>query len=258
MVNAILSIAKKEFMDNYRNQWIIALSAIFVILPIIVSYFGSQPLGAGFRDFKSTINGMRMAVQSLIPIIGLMLGYATIVGEIEKGSIGVLLSLPATRTEVIIGKFLGLGSVICSTILIGFGTAGIIIAANISDPDYGLYLIFIGTSILLGLVFVGLALFFSSFFKKRSAAIGGAIFLWIFFTMFWQFLMFALLLVTRPEGVYTMPDWFYTFQLFNPIMVHSLIDTPNAPSAYLILLSLMAWILIPLIASFWIFRRRDV
>jgi len=37
----ILKIAKKEFMDNLRNKWMIALSVIFLILILVSSYFGT-------------------------------------------------------------------------------------------------------------------------------------------------------------------------------------------------------------------------
>jgi len=35
---AIYTIAKKEFLDNIRNKWIIILTVIFVLLIIIFSY----------------------------------------------------------------------------------------------------------------------------------------------------------------------------------------------------------------------------
>lgn len=254
-MHAVFSIAKKEFMDNFRNNWIIALSVIFAILALLASYLSSR--GQGWQDFESTTSTMMMPVRFFIPIIGLMLGYAAIVGEIEKGSMGSLLSHPVTRTEVILGKFLGLGSIISSTVLVGFGIAGVIIAVNVPNPDYVLYLVFIAASILLGLAFMSLALFFSSFFKSRSAAMGGAIFLWVFFTMFWQFLIFGILIATTPNGLYSMPDWVYPIQLLNPTMAYSHINQ-DVLSIHWIFLSLIAWMILPMLMAFWIFKRRDV
>jgi len=254
-VHVVISIAKKEFMDNFRNNWIIGLSVIFAILALLASYFSSYD--QGWQDFESTTGTMMMPVQLLIPIIGLMLGYATIVGEIEKGSMGSLLSHPVTRKEVILGKFLGLGSVISSTVLVGFGIAGVIIAVNVPDPNIAIYLLFIAASILLGLAFMSLALFFSSFFKSRSAAMGGAIFLWFFFSMLFPMLTFGILIATIPNGLYGMPDWFYPIQLLNPTMAYSLINQ-DVLSIHWIFLSLIAWMIIPMLMAFWIFKRRDV
>ena len=137
---AIFSIAKKEFIDNFRNKWIIIISIIFAILVVIISYFGSQGFGQDWSPLEDTISGLEGIVTLIIPIISLMLGYAAIVGEIEKGSMSSLLALSVNRCEIVIGKFLGLGSVICSTILIGFGISGIIIDINVPSSDYMPYL----------------------------------------------------------------------------------------------------------------------
>ena len=66
------------------------MSVIFALFALVFSYFGSS-FGAspelGFQGFAFTIASMMISVVLLIPIIGLMLGYAAILGEIEKGSI---------------------------------------------------------------------------------------------------------------------------------------------------------------------------
>ena len=134
--NVILSIAKKEIMDNIRNKWIILVSVMFAILTIVVSYFGSMQ-SQGWQDLGLTISGMATLVTFLVPIIALMLAYATIIGEIERGSMNSLLSLSINRYEIVIGKFLGLGGVLCFTILVGFGTAGLIIAARNARSSTG-------------------------------------------------------------------------------------------------------------------------
>lgn len=255
-MHTISSIAKKEFMNSFRNYDVLALAIMFAILPVLISYAASG--GHGWQDPKTTIAIMNGLVIFLIPIIGLMLGYAAIIGEIEKGSMGSLLAHPVTREEVLVGKFLGLGSVICSTILIGFSIAGAIIAANVPNADYGVYLVFIAGSILLGLAFMSLALSFSSFVKSNSAAIGMAIALWFFFAICWQFLIMAVVIAV--EGTLTFPDWYYSIHLLNPIGAYSFIGSgnPDAPSIYWISLSLIAWIIIPLIMAFWKFKRRDI
>ena len=57
----IYAIAKKEFLDNYRNKWIIALTIIFLLLTLVISYFGT--LGnEGWADLDVTIGGMMILV----------------------------------------------------------------------------------------------------------------------------------------------------------------------------------------------------
>jgi len=277
-MNEIITIAKKEFMDNWRNKWIIAVSAIFVILTLVVSYFGSGfgSGGVGWKDLDATIAGMMILVSTLIPIIGLMLGYASIVGEKERGSLELLLSYPVKREEVIAGKFIGLGMVMAMANFIGFGIAGIVIGINVREVAWGSYFIFILSSILLGLVFIAIALFFSSIFKKRSTAMGGAIFLWFLFEMIWNMVLAGILIalyglekISNPDFV--APSYYYVLSLINPVKAYSALaalnissvssDLGNIPSFVntpFVLFILFAWMIGMLLGAYLIFKRRDL
>ena len=277
ILNSIFGIAKKEILDNVRNKWIIILTIIFTTLTLVVSYFGSI-FSQGWQDFGVTIGGMMSLVQFLIPIIGLMLGYAAIIGEIEKGSMSSLLSLPINRLEIIMGKFLGLGGVLSFTTFIGFGLAGIVIAANVSNVNYTDYLIFIGSTILLGLMFVSLALFFSTLFKKRSTSMGGAILLWFLFNMILPLVFVGIMIAsTSLEKITsgTFPELYYILELINPISVYSALISLNVgpvstmqgtfsisyPSFYssgLMILILIIWIVSFLLLAFWRFNKSDI
>jgi Cu-processing system permease protein len=274
--SSILNIAKKEVLDNVRNKWVIILTIIFASLTLVVSYFGSI-FSQGWQDLGVTISGMMSLVQFLIPIIGLMLGYAAIIGEIEKGSMSSLLSLPITRLEIILGKFFGLGGILSFSIFIGFGIAGIVIGANVSNVNYLDYLIFIGATILLGLVFLIIAMFFSSLFKKRSTSMGVAIFLWFFFNMILPIIFVGIMAASIGiEGLASgdFPDWYHGLTLLNPLSVFSALVSLNVdpvstiegisvsyPSFYsseLMILILIIWIVGFLLLTFWRFERRDI
>ncbi len=183
-------------MDNIRNKWIILVSVMFATshLGCLLFRFTGKPVDG--KILGITISGMTELGSFLISIVAFMLGYATIIGEIERGSMSSLLSLSATRFEIVVGKFLGLGAVLCFTILIGYGIAGIVIAFNVSNVDYLEYLIFIGLTMLFGLVFLSVALFFSTVFSKRSTALGGAIFLWFLFNIILPIVFVGLLATT--------------------------------------------------------------
>jgi len=278
--DTVISIAKKEIMDNIRNKWIILVSIMFAVLTLVVSYFGSI-MSHGWQNLGNTIGGMTSFASFLISIIAFMLGYATIIGEIERGSMSALLSLSATRFEIVMGKFLGLGSVLCFTVLVGFGAAGIVIGVNVSNVDYLQYLAFIGITMVFGLVFLSVALFFSTVFSKRSTALGGTIFLWFLFNIILPIVFFGLLLTTidittiTPESTLTVPLWYYILELFNPISVYSaligvtigpvssstgagIIPNPSWYSPGLLLGVLIIWILVFFILAAWRFNRKDV
>ncbi|NIA10187.1 MAG: ABC transporter permease subunit [Nitrospiraceae bacterium] len=233
---AVYSVAKKEFIDNWRNKWVLAVSAIFLLLTLVISYFGSMGAGgAGWRDLDATIVGMMALVTLLVPIIGLMLGYATIVGEKERGSLELLLSYPVSRVEVLLGKFFGLGAVMATATFIGFGVSGAVIGLGVKGVQWGDYIIFILASILLGLVFIAIAMFFSSVFKKRSAAMGGAVFLWFLFEMIWNIVVAGVLVLEYgvnklSDQTFMAPNWYYVSALINPVKAYSALVSLSIPS----------------------------
>jgi Cu-processing system permease protein len=275
--NPIFFIAKKEMMNNIRNLWIVGITIIFAVLTIAMSAVGSY-FTEGWQDLEVTVTLMMSIVQLLVPIIALMLGYAAVVGEIEKGSMNVLISLPVNRLEIIIGKFLGLASVLTFSILVGFGLAGIVIGLMVPDVNYFDYFIFICATVLVGLVYLNVAMFFSTIFKQRSTALGGAIILWFFFNMILPIILIGIAfagaaLTDIIAG--NVPDWYYGIELINPMSVYSYIVTLNVtkgasiagspqiqlPSYYsnpLLVSILLIWIIGFLFLSYWRFRNKDI
>ena len=278
--NVVVSIAKKEIMDNIRNKWIILVASMFAILTLVVSYFGS--LGtSGWQNLGLTISGMTELGSFLISIVAFMLGYAAIIGEIERGSMSALLSLSANRFEIVVGKWLGLGAVLCFTILVGYGIAGLLIALNVSNVNVLEYLAFIGLTMLFGLVFLTVAICFSTIFAKRSTALGGAIFLWFLFNIILPIVLVGLLMTTidftqiTMASTITAPDWYFVLNLFNPISVYStlitlaitpiqtstgsgLIPNPLWYSTGLLLGVLVIWVIVFFTLSVWRFQRKDI
>lgn len=280
MLNAIFIISKKEIMDNIRNKWIIILTIIFALLALVTSYFGSI-FSTGWQDLGATISGMMVLVQFLVPIIALILGYATIIGEIERGSMSALLSQQVTRLEILLGKFFGLGSILAFTIFIGFGIAGIVIALNVPDVNFVNYLVFIGSTVLIGLVFLSISIFFSTIFKKRTSAIGGAIFLWFLFNMIFPMVVAGVLfaVVGLEEGAAILgglqnaPLWYYLISLLNPLSIYGTFNIlaldismqpgtissfPDFFSSGLMILLLLLWIIIFLFFASWRFNKKDI
>jgi len=276
-IQSVFLIAKKEIMDNIRNKWILFMTGVFAFLTLIISYFGS--FGEGWQALGLTIAGMMSLVQYLIPIIALMLSYGAIVGEIEKGSMSAFLSLPVKRFEIIIGKFVGLSSVLALSLLAGFGIAGIIIGYNVGEINIFEYGVFLISSIILGMVFICLGLFASSFFKRRSTSMGMAVFFWFFFTMIWSVITLGIasILVDDLTSIVSegLPDWYYAIEMINPLSSYRALVSLNVesvsnagqqimgtfPDFYStpVLSSLLfVWLVVFLSFSILLFKKRDL
>ena len=267
MENTVLLIAKKEILDNIRNKWIIVVSILIIALTLLSSFAGSY-----WRSFEGTVAGMMATVQFFIPLIALMLGYATIIGEIEKGSMNSLLAHPVSRFEILMGKLLGNGLILTLSIIIGFGIGGIIVAFNVSDVNVIGYLIFIGATILFGMIYFSISLFFSTVLKRRSLSMGMSILTYFFFLIIYPLILSMILLATSfeeftSEATPNIPDWHYAASMINPMSSFSglvsinLFEVDMFPSFYnnaTFLIMLILWLIIPFILSYLYFNKKDI
>ncbi len=54
-MSSFLIVAKKEFRDDFRNRWTIAVAVLFAVLSLSISYFGGAAAGKiGFTSFDAT------------------------------------------------------------------------------------------------------------------------------------------------------------------------------------------------------------
>jgi Cu-processing system permease protein len=217
----IYTIAKKEFLDNIRSKWIIFISIIFIIMTILSAYVSSGSGDEIFGGFEATILTLLGIYTFLIPIISILLGFSTIAGEAEVGALSVVLSYPVKRIEVLLGKYLGLGSVLAVTPIIGFGISGIIIVAFIGAEEGLAFLAFIALAILLGLMYLSLIVCFSALVKNRVRAIAAGVGLF-FWAMIFGIIISAVFIATGGDigglftGQTTYPDWLFGSIVFSP------------------------------------------
>lgn len=274
--NAIYTIAKKEFMDNARNKWIIALTIIFIILTIAASVLAG---GGQIGNMGDTVGALLSISSLLVPIIAIMLGYATISGEAESGALSVVLSYPVRRSEVLFGKFLGLGTVICLSVLLGFGSAGVVISATTGNSQWLSYIQFILLTMLLGLVYLSLSICCSSILKRRVTSLAAGIV--VFFEgMIIGMIFFGALLATGGSledfasgNLDSMPGWFWYDPYLSPTDGYQTastlafevkeffgfkIDLPNWLNMGTIVISQLLWLFIPLILAYYFFEKRDI
>ena len=193
----IRTIAAKEFRDRIRNRWVLAVALVFTVFALVIAYFGAaQQGGVGLRSIDVTIASLVSLVIYLIPLIALILGFDAIVGERERGSLDLLLSMPITRLELLLGKYVGLAAALTTSTVVGFGLVGIILATQMPLGSIFHYVGFMASSILLGLAFLAMAVLLSTVASDRTRASGGAIALWFFFVLVFDLLLLGALVAT--------------------------------------------------------------
>ncbi|MBI1907187.1 MAG: ABC transporter permease [Rhodocyclales bacterium] len=266
----ITTIAGKEFWDRIRNRWVLAVALVFTVFALVIAYFGGAQQGTvGFRSIEFTIASLVSLVIYLVPLIALILGFDAIVGERERGSLDLLLSLPITRFELLLGKFFGLAGALTFSTISGFGLVAVVLSAQLDLAGLFHYFGFMLSSVLLGMVFLSLAVMLSVFAGDRAHASGLAIALWFFFVLVFDLLLLGALVVTGgsyggeifPYLLLLNPaDVFRILNIFSLDDVRSLYGLstvfPKALAApWLLGLVMCAWIATPLAIAAWRFRK---
>lgn len=265
----IAVICGKEFHDRIRNRWVLAAAAVFTVFALVIAYFGSAQAGAvGFKSMDFTLASLVSLVIYLVPLISLVLGYDALVGERERGSLDLLLTMPITPLELLLGKYLGLAAALACSTLAGFGLAGIFMSYGIGFTALLHYAGFMITTLLLGLAFLSLALLLSAYCASKVAASGAALALWFFFVLIYDLLLVGMLIIA---GDVRIGKIFPVFLLLNPADVFRIMNIytldevrnlyglatvlPQTLASYWVLcLAMTLWIVLPLLLAYKLFR----
>lgn len=263
-------VAAKEFKDRLRNRWVLAAALVFAIFALVIAYFGAAQQGSvGLRSIDVTIASLVSLVIYLVPLIALILGFDAIVGERDRGSLDLLLSLPLTRLELILGKYLGLSLAFSLATLLGFGGAGAVLLVQLPGAALFHYLGFLLSAMLLGMVFLALALLISTWAADRTRASGLAIATWFLFVLVFDLVLLGVLVATG--GAYG-GEVFPYLLLLNPADVFRILNIftldevrtlyglstlfPDfLANPFLLTGAMILWIVAPLSLAVWSFRR---
>lgn len=286
-------VAKKEYLENVRNAWVITVSAVFLVITLATAWLltalaGEIPVqgsNGAYARVVLTLSAMQGFGGFLPPILALMLGFATLAGERESGSLGLLAAQPLSRTEIVLGKWLGLWGVLATAILVGYGVGGtiVVVRAGAGLLGFQALLVFLLATLAWTAAWTSITLLISSFFARRGTAIAGSIGLWFLFGSFvWTILTFAVVALATGgsplESASDLPAWTVVTQLLNPNQVHDGLLTASIEDFGIALdlgglgrealrdlygvglfsAAMAAWIALPLLGANLLFQRRDI
>lgn len=216
----IYKIARKEFVSNITNYWLILSAFIFCFFNFAIIYFGDILSG----DYSQTdIRSLSLSVIHLqmyiIPLFSFVLSYDSILSERESGVLDLILTYRVTLFEVFIGKLFGNSVVFALSFIFGFFPISVylyFLGINIL-----IIIKFIIVSIWLSFVFNSFAIYISNTSNDRTFVILLSIFMWLFFVFIYD-IIFTFIVVLF-YGV--IPNDFFNFLLFlNPAELFRLIS----------------------------------
>lgn len=168
MYTNILTIAKNTFRETVRDR--ILLSVFFVIIAIIFfsMFIASISLDQSTRmivDFGVT------AIYALQMFVAIFIGSMLIYKEIERKTFYLLLPKPVTRTEVVVGKCLGLTTTTIAVTLISTFALYVILFIESGHLYFTPILLSVGLSTLEAVLLILISLFFSGITSPIIAAV---------------------------------------------------------------------------------------
>lgn len=255
MKNNIFTIAKNTFRETSRDR--ILLSAFFIIIAIIffTLFIASISLEQSTRmiiDFSIT------AIYALQMFVAIFIGSMLMYKEIERKTFYLLLPKPISRTEIIIGKCLGLtATTILVTLISTAALYGILFIQ--SGQFYFLpILLSVFLSTLEAVLLILISMLFSSFTSPILAAVStlafyftghaGAIFRYIFMTTKSTFIE----IITRAL-YYLLPN-LEKFNIRNDI-VYGVVQKPSM--IFLAILYAISYALLLLVITQTVFKNKD-
>ncbi|WP_316185494.1 MULTISPECIES: ABC transporter permease [unclassified Bradyrhizobium] len=275
-MNALV-IARKEIHQAVRNRWVLAATLLLAGLALSLTFLGSAPTGTvGVRALDVVIVSLSSLTIFLIPLIALLISHDAIVGDMERGTMLLLLSYPVARWQVLVGKFLGHLAVLAFATCLGYGiaAAALIVAGNQIDPDsLAAFGAMIGSSVLLGAVFVAMGYLVSALVRDRGTAAGLCIGLWLFLVLIYDMGLLGILALDQGRSISA--STVDAMLLINPTDVYRLFNLTGFAnvstfagmaglaqsttlSAGVLLIVLLFWTLVPLGLAAFAFSRREL
>jgi Cu-processing system permease protein len=276
-MNAVAIIAGKELRDGLRNRWVIVTTLVMAALALTLTLVGSAPTGTvGVSAVAATVVSLSSLTIFLVPLIALLISYDAIAGELERGTMALLLSYPVSRSAVIIGKFLGASVILAIATVAGYGAGGVALAfaAGATEPGaWGAFATMVGWSVVLGMVFVALGYVASAGVRDPRTSGGIAIGVWLLFALIYDMALLGLLvadqgrlmtvgllnalLMANPTDVYRLLNFTGFSDVSRFAGLAGLAQQVRVGPAVLAVV-LCAWVAVPLVVAMLVFKRREL
>lgn len=219
------TVARKDFHDARRSRILWALSAVFLALAVLVASLYAFVPAITAEPGVSTlglIGFLASPVTLFVAVASVVVCYKSVAGETESGSGKLLLGLPHTRRDVVLGKVVGRGLVLAVPVAVGLVVMlGVVFAGDVPFSPVN-YLVFVVTLFFVQAyvaLFVGVSATTTS--TTRAATI--SVLLLVVFEVAWEVVPLGAWFVASgfqvPSGFFAgnfgaRPDWVaFLFQL---------------------------------------------
>jgi Cu-processing system permease protein len=180
MVSSILTFARREFRDAISSRWFLLYTIAFTVLAVAVSFMSLAGSGEqGFAGFGRTTAGLLNLVMLVVPLMALIAGAGSIAGERERGTLLYLLAQPVSRSELLLGKYIGLSVALVCSMCIGFGLSAAVLAWRAGSTGLSAFVMLVAFTCGLALAMLSVGMLISVLSRRSGVATGLGLFAWL-------------------------------------------------------------------------------
>lgn len=132
-MSRILASAAAEARIALRNRWVAIVVGLMAVFSLVLSAAGSAPTGVlGADRLSVTVASLTSLAVYLVPLVALLMSFDAVAGEVERGTLPLVLTYPVSRAELLMGKFVAHLAILSLAVAVGYGLAAA--AALAVDP----------------------------------------------------------------------------------------------------------------------------
>jgi ABC-2 type transporter. len=223
-------LARRDYLESVRDRSFYTTIGFFTLLGAAVGVLFVQGAGddATGTGLLALLTG---AVTLLVPLVALLISYESVVGPRQSGTLKVLLGLPYTRRNVVIGAVLGrLGLTLSAVAALLFVPHAVALVGGAPVAPSQAAVLF-GAAALLSMAFVGVAVGVSAAVRSTGRAAALAFGFFLLSVLLWrQVLVRGLVFVVNGfEFPGTIPRWANVVGAVNPATAYATVVGRLAP-----------------------------
>ncbi|GAB7093489.1 ABC transporter permease [Halolamina litorea] len=202
------AIARNDLRGALATRGVWTLTAGLLALFAGLGYAIPRLAGSPEVPFSAYLDLLVEIIVPLFPLIGLVLGSRAVVAGRASGTATLALSLPNSRRDLVIGKFVGRAAALAGAIAVAGALAGAYLVASYGDFAAGDFLLVLLATFGYTLAFLGLAVGLSTGVASPRRVIGAAFGAYVALAMLWTTLVDAVMLVAfRFRAPMETPTW---------------------------------------------------
>lgn len=264
---SVRTVARKDLADAGRSKAVWAVAVL-----VMLSTAGISGLVATVTDQPAEqVFGVAFQLGvSALPIIALILAKGAITAERESGSMRVLLSLPPSRLDVLLGKLVGRTALMLVATLVGGIGTGLVVVGLVGGGA-SLIVPFVGFLGLLGVAFVAIGVGVSAGVASDARATAVAVGAYMVLVALWNLVLTLIRTAAAELGLLesgAQPVWLQLLGVFPPNRAAAagyeaagdgrLLAADPFASAWFPIIVLVAWMVVPVFLGYYRFRDADI